>query len=509
MKINRNSTAAFASIVTFAFLTMFNPAAIEAGEVVVNNFDDPNETTTWTWETWSSEALVEFDAQNASGGQAGSGSMRVINNFPNNPKGYSQAVVSVNLGGDVNAENLYTKIGLDVKVDPSSYTRVDGVNYGALEVIFRNGSDWTWNSLGAVQLNQTHTNWTHLEFKVKTPGDKVHHLTLKLGENYLTNTVIYSIDNIRWIESAVTVPPPTMAIIKTKAGLNLTAASTGQYDRQNIKTLGSNYGWYGTGASVSYSMTIKEFPSLANYAGFQAHMYLVPGTPGTEAYPDWTEPTVIYCQITANTNGQSIANFRYKTNAPNSNGQFFNADPANGMVGNLAALTNSEMTGTWTLTFKQDNNITITSPSGSSTNFTMPMEHAALFGGDVYAYFGIMPGLEKNIGQMALLSKIKITSGNTTLIDENFSKPLDTENTWIVNATSSIGAVVVTPTDPFWISWTTPSSGYVLQTNSTCTVTGWGDSTLKDTLVGDRKRVLVPTSALPSGTGGFFRLAKP
>ena len=173
--------------------------------------------------------------------------MRVTNNFPNRPGGYSQAVITMSLGADVDAETLYTNISFDVKLDPSSYPRVNGTSYGGIEIIFRNGPNWDWNSLGFVELTSAHTNWTHPSFPVKAPGDKVHHLTLKLGENNLTNTVIYNVDNIRWTESAAVLPPPTMAIEETKAGLNLLAASGGQYDRQNIATVASDtFGWIGS-----------------------------------------------------------------------------------------------------------------------------------------------------------------------------------------------------------------------------------------------------------------------
>jgi len=92
-----------------------------AGQVVISNFDDPNDATLWAWESWSDQATTESDTQDAGGGGPGSGSMRVINSFPDRPGGYSQAVVSLNLGQNVDAETLYTNVSFDVKLDPSSY----------------------------------------------------------------------------------------------------------------------------------------------------------------------------------------------------------------------------------------------------------------------------------------------------------------------------------------------------------------------------------------------------
>src|SRR6266498_3060677 len=288
------------TMLVIAGACMLGLSGSQAGEVVINNFDDPSEATGWYWENWSSPSELGFDATLNAGAGTTLGSLRVTNNFPNNPGGYSQAVISVNLGADVDAETLYSNISLDVKLDPSSYPRVNGTSYGGIEIIFRNGPDWTWNSLGSYELTRADTNWHHVSFPVKAPGDKVHHLTLKLGQNNLTNTVIYNVDNIRWTEAAVVVPP-VMAVEKTKPGLNLLAASPGQYDRQNIKSVSSSFGWVGSGP-VSFSMSIRDFPNGGTHAGHQAHMYLSPGVTGNEDAPDWNEPTCIIFEVKADAN---------------------------------------------------------------------------------------------------------------------------------------------------------------------------------------------------------------
>jgi len=265
-------------------------------------------------------------------------------------------------------------------------------------------------------------------------------------------------------------------------------------------------------------MTIADFPNGTTYGGHQAHMYLSPGAPGTENSPDWNEPTCVLFEVKANANGTGTGTFHYKTNAPNSNGpatldntttMYFNAAATNGPVGQLGSVTGSSILGTWTVTFSQNTNITLTAPDNTTTSLVMPPEDAVQFAGDVTAYFGAMPGQFANIGQAVILRGAKITAGATTWLEDNFSvAPLDTL-LWTVNASSAAAVVVVTPTDPYWVSWTTPSSGFTLQTNSTLNATSWGDPGLTDTLVGTRKRVLIPGSALPSAGSGFFRLIKP
>lgn len=511
MKTNRHRHSTLALLAGGALLVSMVLPAARGGEVVINNFDDPSEATQWSWESWSSPADVAFDTANAGGGAAGSGSLRVSNNFTNYPTGYSQAVVSESLGGNVDAETLYTNISLDIKLDPSSFPRVDGTNYGYFEVIFRNGSSWDWNSLGGVELTSAYTNWTHLVFAIKAPADQVHHLTFKLGENNLTNTVIYNVDNIRWTEAPVALPPPAMTIEKTKLGLNLLAASGGQYDRQNLVTVADTFSWVGSNAPMSYSMTIKEFPDGTAHPGFSAHFYLVPGTPGSEEYPDWTEPTCALISIHADTNNAGICEFHYKTNAPNSNGinnQYFNDNPTNGPVGFLGSVSGASILGTWTVTFNQDTNITLTAPDGTTNNLVMPPEDAAQFAGSGTVYFGIMTGELPNVGQMAVLSRAQIKAGPTTLLDDNFSvSPLD-PNVWVVRAASAAGVTLITPDEPFYVSWTTPASGFTLQTNATFNDADWADPGLTSALVGARYRVLVPASVLPSTGQGFFRLIK-
>jgi len=480
----------------------------QAGEVVVNNFDSEEEVAAWYWENWSDPAEVSFDATLDAGG--GAGSLRVVNNFPDRPTGYSQSVVTVPLGGDVDAETLYTKLSLDIKVDPSSALRANGANYGQFEVIFRNGSDWTWNSLAGFALTDTN-NWVHLEFPVKAPGDKVHHLTLKLGENNLTNTVIYNVDNIRWTEATVQVPPPTMSIEKAKPGLNLMAGTPGQWDRQNIKTVPTGLGWIGVTEPVSYSMTIKEFPDGKVYPDFRVQMFLVPGTPGTENSPDWNEAAAIIFGVQVDTNNVGTAIFRYKTDAPGSNGGYFNTDPSKGQVGELGGVTGDGIVGTWTVTFAQDNQITLKAPNGTTTSLVMPAEDAAKFAGDITVYYGIIPNQTANIGQAAILNGAKIMAGSTVLLEDTFASGTLNPETWTVNASLAACVSVVTPKDPYWVWWTTPASGFILQTNADVTPLTWGtpDPALTDALVGSKKRALITEAAVPALQKGFFRLVKP
>ena len=318
-------------------------------------------------------------------------------------------------------------------------------------------------------------------------------------------------DNIRWDEAPQDVPPPVMSIERTKAGLNCQATSGGQYDRQGIATAVNSFGWIGSQAPISYSMTLTKFPSAEAYAGYSAHFYFVPGTPGNEESPDWTEATCIIVDIFANTNGTATSTFHYKTNAPNSNGignQYFNSDPASGPVGEIGSVTGAGVLGTWTVTFNNDTNITLAAPDGKIVNMVMPPEDAIQFAGDVKVYFGIVPGETKNIGQTAVIERIQINRGLNTLVDDSFSASPLNPDLWVVRAAGSAAVKIITASEPYYVLWTTPASEFALRFCLGLKDPNWIDPGLTDELVGTMRRVLVPSTALPAASQGFFRLMK-
>jgi len=498
-------------------------SAARAGEVVIDNFDDADTSVSnnWSWENWSNTTEIEADDTLDAGGSTGIGSLKMLCEFPNNPGGYSQCVITGVLGYTVDAESLYSAIECDLRLDPASYPRIDGVHYGQFEINLRNGPNWDWTQVGTIQLTSVNTNWTHLSFPIKAPADAVHRITLKLGENNLTNTVILNIDNLRWIENTNPVAPPTMSIQRSKPGLNLLAGTGGQYDRQNIAVASTapSVTWVGATDPVSFSVTIADFPGT-NYAGIDNHIYLVPDgitAPGTENSPDWNEPSVMLIQTAVGTDGTATMTFRYKTNYPNSNGaptttggsQYFNSDPSVGPVGTLGSVSSPTPIGTWTVKLNTDTTITLTAPGGATTNLVMPAADAAQFSGNILFYTGVQPNQLANIGQAVILSGVKITQGSTTVEDHFTTAPLSTDN-WVVNANNAADVQVVTPADPFWVSWTTPASNFGLQASpSLSSPTNWVDIAATPTLIGTQMRALINSTNVPSANQGFFRLLKP
>lgn len=326
------------------------------------------------------------------------------------------------------------------------------------------------------------------------------------------------IDNVQLIARAAAVPPPTLTLapLTATAGLNIQTASTdGEWDRQSVATVSGNYSWIGAGTTpVTYSITVTNYPDT-NHPYFQTQIYLASngqgGMPGTENAPDWGEPNCIFLQIQNLASGAGTASFLWKTNDPGDNAMFWNA-----AYNPLATLDEpAGPNGTWTISFVNDISVTLTSPSGLSTNFSFPDAVAvqtAFPQGSTVAYFGATPNSTSNPGQGVVITEAKITgpSGTIAPIDDHFSGlGLDTA-TWAVRAAEPNDVSVVGSNTHWNVGWTLPDVNFLLQTAPT--VLGpWSNISLITNAVqkGQSKSLLLPDAFLPPGSIGYFRLMKP
>ncbi len=483
-------------ILAAAAALMLSLAPARAGEVLITKFNDGSDATLWYWESWSAPGSLTYDTELDAGGGSPNGSLRLVNNFANNPGGYQQCVFTLALPSSTNAESLYSLINMDVKVDPTSMPRAAG-DYGTFEIIFRGGTpDWTWNSRISVPLNGT--GWTHVSAPVAAPASDVHHLTLKLAQNGLLGPVIYNIDNLTWTESTGPPPPPRMSIRSAKPGLNLVGSATDRYNRQSIYSAQAISSWVGGFDDVTFSMTINDAPSAAN-PNFQAHMFIVQGGPSSDTIPDWTQPNVIFIQIVNNANGTATASFHSKVNEPAGNNQFW--------APNTPTVTGPSMRGMWTVSFLPNTDVTLTAPDGTTNSFSIPIETAAAFAGSLTAYFGIMPNSLENIGKGVSLSQVKISSAGTPIVEDDFPGPDLDLTKWVVSAADPAGVKLLTPdTAGFWVSWTLPDTGFVLQSTPNLSPPNWAN--LAVTLIGSTSRQAHVPKGTPSAEQGYFQLFK-
>jgi len=225
---------------------------------------------------------------------------------------------------------------------------------------------------------------------------------------------------------------------------------------------------------------------------------------------------VVFFQLVGNTDGTAAGRFMYKTNQPGGNSMLWNTDPANGAVGTLAFIGDPSVRGTWSLTFKNNTDITVTTPGGSTTNIAIGAEAAALFANPLHAYFGIQPNSLDRIGQAAIFSRVQIT-GVPVPLDDGFGgyrpdpeSPLQLDTRlWQLAAADAPGIVLVPADSAYWLKWTAPATGFALQASTILKAGSWADPGLTNiTQVGSQKVVLVPSSGLPSAAAGYFRLFK-
>jgi hypothetical protein len=277
---------------------------------------------------------------------------------------------------------------------------------------------------------------------------------------------------------------------------------------------------------VTYSLTITNYPD-SKHSGFQTHLFLI-SSPGNETTPDWNEPSVVFLQIQNNANGTATARFMYKTNDPGDNKMLWNTQPGGQggtnntfAVGTLAFLdsTNGPL-GTWSLTFLNNTNITLTAPTGASTNFFFPDDLAIQvnFADPLTAYFGVQKNGANNAGQVATFSRVQVIHPWNP-IDDTFPGPVlnsdpNAANRWRVVSDVPNDLYVVATNDVYWLSWTLPDLNFGLQVSPDLTANSWVDPSLTDpnitntVVVGAIRKTLVPSTVLPSTNSSFFRMVK-
>ena len=468
----------------------------------------------WSWETWSAAGTIVYDP-NDTHGRSTSGMARLEHGFGNVPDGYQQTVFTYVLpGGQVNAAQEFSYVNMDVMVDASSTPRAGG-DYGWFQVFLRNGTGWDWLGTqidGADGTRISDNQWHHLSFKVPASADATHRLTFKIGENALLGPITLLVDNISFTRSTAPPPPPTLGIAKANGGLSLVATSPDAYGRHNIYTTEDfadpgKFAFIGSTEPVSYSFTLNSFPDAAAYPGFQAHIFLVPGFPGTAQSPDWNEPTVIFMDIKAggDTNPPN-ATFRIKTDQPGGNNELYAGGEPHTVV------NSATVTGTWTLT-ATGQVFTMTAPDGTiSAPIDIGAEAAALFAAEpvqIRAYFGIQPNAEANKGQSVRVGQVEIKKGTTVLISDTFAGTELDPLVWTANAAAG-GILLVPPDDAGYIvTWTVPDAGFSLQTAGSVTGSPWSNLDVTPTAIGTTKQAVIPKSSLPVGETLFFRMLKP
>jgi hypothetical protein len=535
MKINRHLSSKIAAITGLALVTSVGVGWAQNTNPT-NTFDTSASTASFaTW--WGpTTPTMAWDGTLDAGNDLGSGSVRYSAAFTGAAAEQFMTFFTIANrwgwdGGYILDATTYTNYSFDIKVDPSSSPIKAGGSYGPLEIGLTTDG---WGQLGlpTFTIPLTATNWTHVD-RPLIPSlvgiDKVNGYFFKIwSDGAHTNTLVFNIDNVKITKptAPVVIPPPTMSLAKAgPSGVQITMDdNTAQWQRNAISTpAGSGpYLWNSQGSyPVTYSLTITNFPAVASHAGFEAHLYLANGdtsTAGdqTSGSPDWNVPDIFIFRVenrvntVLTTNGSTITtNFTYdamaqiqwKTNFPGAN-----ATNIPVVVFPPSAL------GTWTVTFVNSTNGTLTGPGITATNFTLP-EAAVLNNfspATSFAQFGMFKNDGANDGHnngaRGTFSHVKFTGAAAPFDDDFSGATLTDKYAW--RKTSASAVQYIPPGSAWLVDWTLPAAGF--NAESAAVLAGpWSNAGLTNTYTGGGKvHVLVPSSALPAGNATFFRLMK-
>jgi hypothetical protein len=339
-------------------------------------------------------------------------------------------------------------------------------------------------------------------------------------------------------------PPPKMSPPKVAVGgLNCiasTGGANGQYNREQICTTASTgYTFVGAANPVTYSWTTKAFPSGTGGGGWQQHFFIVGNYPPGQydAASDYNLPDVFWVTVQQNdvlttnvwtygtnnvtnvtiTPGTANMNFRLKTNEPGGNGMLFNTlDPTNTNnphgwpIEPIATLAvPSGAVGAWSVTVTGNTNITISGPGGLSTNFTITAAQAAVFADPCSLILGGQPNVTTAGGDYSVYGNFSASGFANPPINDNFlTDTVLNTNIWrYTDASDTNGIYVVPSTSAYWVGWSLPDTGYILQDKATLgTPGGWAMPTTPLLKINGKDTALVDSSQLPSASAGYFQL---
>jgi hypothetical protein len=506
----------------------------------IQTFD--TSTSTGPWSVWWGTATITWDGtQDCTTNVPGSGAMTFVAPFVGASGEQFMTFAGFHYGWGWDGTTvldgtLYTNLIFDIKMDPSTAPAVNGTDLGQLAIGFTAPS---WPSTGVPQVGNytiplTATNWTHVVLPVNptTIGmASINGIYIKMwSDGHLTNTWTAYFDNLELQAIPTNIPPrppPTMTLEKAGlSGVEIIMDGTGdQWQRNAISTPsgGGPYLWTSQGSyPVSYSCTITNFPDIANHLGFEAHMYLVNGDTagsGTDVSgsADWGAPDLLIFRIENNlstvltTNGATIttnstynamAQIQWKTNYPNAN-----ATNIPVVVYPPSAL------GTWTVTFTDSTNGTLTGPGITATSFTLPADAVLnnFSPATSFLQFGMFkndgPNDGHNNGAHGTYSHVQFTGAPANSFDDAFTgATLTNKYAWRVTDPNYVQYI---PPGAAWIvDWTLPANGFSLETKAALGPGFWTSPAITGYDQGGFHHGLLLSSDLPGTNSGYFRLTK-
>lgn len=482
---------------------------------------DTGVPTQW-WSTWWGNGSITWDPTQDADGDPNSGSAYIQ---ADTIRGQNTYVIARSFGGwawdngrPVNF-TLFTNLQIWLKWDsqnssmPLSVFNSSGDRLGVM--IHPQSANWDGGrlvSLGTITVPEEASNrWVRINVPINPQLAGIEQATALVFKRWdpsdnLNHTIAFWIDNLELQAAVAPPPPPTVSVVPSVGGLNLIASGAGQYQRQSIYTRGDTYGWVGAPGPVTYSVTIKRRPE-GGWNGFQAHIFLAPtqdnlpwGT-GDSAI-DWNGTNIVFIQISGGTGPGASARFMVKTNQGSGNSMLWGH-------GTLATVFSEVDEGTWQIIFQNNTDVTILTPSGTSTNFSIPAEWVPYFQGPVAVHVGAQPNSFDNLGKSVVLSRVQIT-GVPSPLDDDFSGGTLNDGLWGIAAENPGGVLVVPATARYWFRWTLPADpDAIVMARTNLTAGGWLELTTAAPIsVGGARQVLLTRDNLPDSSTLFLALGK-
>lgn len=463
-----------------------------SAQVIIHAFDSAEEVTRWRLDFGAIDRTILFDPGVDANTNGDSGSLKLLLDFQaQNPD--NQAAITTDLPAPLNGANFH-RIQMDVLVDPSSAVSASGT-YGFFELVIRNGPNYeNYNSQfgGNFSTNNPGT-WRHIDVPVTGPVDTIRGITFKLyGGPALNGPSIIWLDNLQFTLPPPTSAPPTLVLERATAGLEIASSGSTLYQRQDIRTTGTDYSWLAPFVGpVTYSYTIANFPTDGGN-GLETRMMLVGNNTAPGQFADYNEANVVYLRILDNPGGPGyVGELRYKTAAPT-------ASVFNGPL--VARIITPTIIGTWGMTLDGTNAI-IFAPDGTTTNGAFGQDVLTSFQQSTAIYLGILPNETSNLGLPATFSGVSVTGANTPLVD-NFT----TLDSWTTTVAADPGAVSVHPAGTVRkLTWPASATGFTLHSvTELVSAPDWPLSSLPVQTVGSKNVVFLG----PDTGHAFFRLQK-
>jgi len=538
MNTNRFRHLTLAALAGVALLTSAS-LGLAQGTNPTNTFDTSSSTASWrTWNDWGMQGFpITWDDTRDAAGDPASGSMRYEVPFvgASGEQFMTFGTIANRWGWDggyVLDAMTYTNLSLDIRVDPSSGQRKNNNDYGWIEIgLVTDGWGQIYFPGRALPLAANGV-WTHFDYPLNPALgniDKVVGYFIKMwSDGGHTNSLIFNVDNFMITKptAPVVIPPPTMAIAKAGlSGVEITMDNnSAQWQRDGISTPsgGGPYLWTSQGAyPVAYSLTIADFPDIAKHAGFEAHLYIANGdtsTAGdqTSGSPDWNVPDIFILRIEnrvdtwLTTNGTTIttnfahhatAQIQWKTNYPGANST------------NVPVVVDAPSAlGTWTVTFTDSTNGTLTGPGVTATNFTLPADAVLnnFSPATSFVQFGMFKDDGPNDGHNnqahGTFSHVKFT-GVAAPFEDDFSGPTLT-NKYEWRKTSASAVQHIPPGTAWMVDWTLPAQEFNAQI-AAALAGPWTNAVFSTTYqAGSKVHGMVAQAVLPAGNTAYFRLLK-